>query len=143
MNNYTIAESKHTQDIRLGLNVTSQAHSDLAQLCEVVCTNKMQAFTAFNDLVRISRNIESICKALESHPENSPIFAGCEECDLAHRFLTCVIFKIWTEDNPPTQQPLEWCDAVVIYGVVFSAMHRLELGLKAFAQVTACSPRLI
>jgi len=56
------------------------------------------------------------------------------------RFLMCVIFKIWTEDNPPTQQPLEWCAAVVIYGVVFSAMHRLELGLKAFAEMTACTP---
>ena len=137
MNNYAIPESKRKQDIRLGFDVTSQAHSDLAVLCEVVCTNKMQALTAFNDLVRISRNIESVCKTLESHPENSPIFAAYEECDLARSFLTCVILKIWTEDNPPTQQPLEWGDAVVIYGVVFAAMHRLELALEAFAEVTA------
>lgn len=132
MNNCIIPETQRMKDIRLGLNEISQAHSDLAQLCKVVCADKMQSLTAFNELIRIQRNIESVCKTLESYPENSSIFAVFEECDLAHSFLMCVILKMWKVDKPPEQQPLEWCDAVVIYGVVFTAMHRLGNALDAF-----------
>lgn len=114
----------------------NQVQIDLAKLCAMVCANEAQSANTFSELLRIQRNIDSVCNLLEAPPADSPFFEMYEECDLADSFLSCLVLKVWSAETPPKQQPLDWCDAVVIYGVVFSAMHRVENALKAFEEMT-------
>lgn len=125
------------KDVLFSLETISQAHTDLANLCELVCSSYAKSVETFNDLIRIQRNIDSVCETLDSYTDDSRFYEIHEECDLAERFLTCLILTIWKADTPPTtqQQPLSWREATVIYGVMFSTMHRLGNALSAFKAV--------
>jgi len=130
-------QAKRIEDIRFALNTISKAHKDLAKLCELVCSNVAKSVDTFNELLRIQRNIDSVCDTLENCTADSRFYEIYTECDLASSFLTCVILTIWGKDQPPitAQQPLEWRDAMVTYGVMFSAMHRLGNALSAIKAV--------
>lgn len=130
-------ENKRMKDIRCSLEVVSQAHADLAKLCELVCSSHAKSVETFNDLIRIQRNIDIVCETLDSYTDDSRFYEIHEECDLAEKFLTCLILTIWKAGTPtPTaQQLLDWREANIIYGVMFSTMHRLANALKAFKVV--------
>lgn len=125
------------KDVLFSLEIISQAHTDLAKLCELVCSSYAKSVETFNDLIRIQRNLDSVCETLDSYTDDSRFYEIHEECDLAEKFLTCLILTIWQADKPPTtpQQQLSWREATVIYGVMFSTMHRLGNALGAFKGV--------
>lgn len=130
-------QSKRMKDVQFSLETIAQAHTDLSVLCSVVCSSRAKSVETFNELLRIQRNIDSVCETLESYTDDSRFYEIYKECDLASSFLTCVILTIWGKDQPPitAQQPLEWRDAMVTYGVMFSAMHRLGNALSAIKAV--------
>ncbi len=128
---------KRITDIQASVATISQAHTDLSALCAVVCRNDGQSLNVFTELTRIQRNINTVCQTLAGYPADIALTAAYEECDLAEGFLSCLILTLWTADKPPTAQPLEWREAMVIYGVMFSAMHRLGLAIKTCLLVTA------
>ena len=129
-------QAKRIEDIRFALNTISKAHKDLAKLCELVCSNVAKSVDTFNELLRIQRNIDSVCDTLDNCTADSRFYEIYKEYDLASSFLTCVILTIWGKDQPPiTAQQLEWRDAMVTYGVMFSAMHRLGNALSAIKAV--------
>ena len=129
-------QAKRIEDIRFALNTISKAHTDLSKLCAVVCSSRAKSVETFNELMRIQRNIDSVCDTLENCTADSRFYEIYKECDLASSFLTCVILTIWGKDQPPiTAQQLEWRDAMVTYGVMFSAMHRLGNALSAIKAV--------
>ena len=125
------------KDVLFSLETISQAHTDLAKLCELVYSSYAKSVETFNELIRIQRNLDSVCETLDSYTDDSRFYEIHEECDLAEKFLTCLILTIWQADKPPTtaQQPLSWREATVIYGVMFSTMHRLGNALGAFKGV--------
>jgi hypothetical protein len=130
--NITMPESKGMQDIRLALGVLDQTHTALSEFIQViVCENRMTAISAFCDLNNIKADIDSACKILEKHPEDSPFYPVYEECDLAEGFLTCLLVTLWNDDHLPAPQPLDWREAMVTYAVVYSTMHRLGKALDA------------
>ncbi len=130
-------QTKHMKDVQFSLEKISQAHSDLAKLCELVCSSYGKSVDTFNDLIRIQRNIDSVCETIDSYTDDSRFYEIHEECDLAEKFLTCLILTVWQADRPPItpQQPLDWREANVIYCVMFSAMHRLGNALQAIKAV--------
>ena len=120
------------KDVLFSLETISQSQSDLAKLCELVCSSHAKSVETFNDLIRIQRNIESVSDTLENYTADSRFYEIHEECDLAEKFLTCLLLSVWKADKPPTaQQPLDWREANIIYCVMFSAMHRLSNALSA------------
>lgn len=130
--NIAMPHSKAMQDIQMVLEILGQAHTDLSEFCTVVTQeDKMTGISAFCDLNNIKADIASACKILENYPEDSPFYPAYEECDLAEGFLTCLLITVWTTDNPPAPQPLEWREAMVIYSVVYSTMHRIDKALDA------------
>ena len=130
-------QSKRMKDVQFTLEAVSQAHTDLSKLCAVVCSSRAKSADTLNELIRIQRNIDSVCEGLDSYTDDSGFYEIYTECDLAGSFLACVILTIWGKDQPPitAQQPLEWRDAMVTYGVMFSAMHRLGNALSAIKAV--------
>ena len=129
-------QSKRMKDVQFTLEAVSQAHTDLSKLCESVCSSRAKSADTLNELIRIQRNIDSVCEGLDSYTDDSGFYEIYTECDLASSFLTCVILTIWGKDQPPiTAQQLEWRDAMVTYGVMFSTMHRLSNALDGFKAV--------
>ena len=129
-------QAKRIEDIRFALNTISKAHTDLSKLCAVVCSSRAKSVETFNELMRIQRNIDSVCDTLENCTADSRFSEIYEECDLAEKFLTCLILTVWAKDTPPTTpQPLDWREANVIYCVMFSTMHRLSNALDGFKAV--------
>lgn len=126
-------QSKIVADVFESLN---QVHVDLAELCATVCSGECLSISAFSEIRSIQKRIDDMCNKLEAPPENSHFFDLYEEIDLADGFLSCLILTLWTQEKPPTQQPLEWREATVIYAVLFAAMHRIENALKAFEEST-------
>ena len=129
-------QSKRMKDVQFSLETIANAHKDLAKLCESVCSSRAKSADTLNELIRIQRNIDSVCDTLENCTADSRFYEIYKECDLASSFLTCVILTIWGKDQPPiTAQQLEWRDAMVTYGVMFSTMHRLSNALDGFKAV--------
>jgi hypothetical protein len=137
--NITMPENKAMQDIRFSLDIVSQAHTDLSEICSViVCEYRALALNVFYDLKSIKAHISGVCSTLESYPKYSPFYRVHEECDLADGFLTCLFVTLWNDDNLPAPKPLEWREAMMIYAAIFTAMHRLGKaidGLKHCAKV--------
>lgn len=127
-------QSKRMKDVQFTLEAVSQAHTDLSKLCAVVCSSRAKSADTLNELIRIQRNIDSVCEGLDSYTDDSGFYEIYTECDLASSFLTCVILTIWGKDQPPITA-LEWRDAMVTYGVMFSTMHRLSNALDGFKAV--------
>ncbi|MEC7118674.1 MAG: hypothetical protein VXW65_02070 [Pseudomonadota bacterium] len=125
------------KDVQFSLEKINQAHTDLSVLCSVVCSSSARSVETFNELLRIQRNIDSVCDTLENYTDDSRFYEIYEECDLAEKFLTCLILTVWQADKPPItpQQPLDWREANVIYCVMFSAMNRLGNALQAIKAV--------
>lgn len=135
-NSLICLKKKHLKAVDFCLSVLSQAHTDLSELCEVVCSkNQPLSANVFADLNHIQSNIDSVCKEIEGYTADSRFCDVYEDFNLADSLLTCLVITIWTQDKPPTYQPLEWREAVVIYGVAFSTMHRLGNALNALKAV--------
>ena len=128
---------KRITDIQASVATISKAHTDLSALCAVVCRNDGQSLNVCTELTRIRLAISSASQTLNLYQEDMALAAAYEECDLAEGFLTCVILTVWHDTNPPTPEPLAWREAMVIYGMVFAAMHRLGLAIKTCQLVTA------
>lgn len=130
-------QTERMKDVQFSLEAVSQAHTDLSKLCERVCSSYAKSVETFNELMRIQRNIDAVCDTLENYTDDSGFSKIYEECDLAEKFLTCVILTIWKADAPPItpQQATDWREANVIYCIMFSAMHRLGNALSAIKAV--------
>lgn len=129
-------DSRQSKIVASVFESLNQTHIDLAELCAVVCSGECLSIKAFSEIRNVQKRIEDMCNSLEAPPENSPFFDAYEELDLAEGFLSCLILTIWMTDKPPTSsQLLEWREANVIYGVLFSTMHRIENALNAFSEM--------
>lgn len=129
-------KKRHLKAVDFALSVLRQAHMDLSELCEVVCSeNRPLSANVFEDLNHIQGEIDSVCTKTGRYTADSRFFEVFQECHLADSLLTCLIITIWTREKSPTQQPLEWSEAVVIFGVVFSTMDRLAKALNALKAV--------
>ena len=106
----------------------SQIHTDLSELCCVVCTTGSPCLSqnAYEDIQDIKDRLESLCDQLEAPPEGTTFEDAYEESNLALAFLSALIITMWATGNPPTMRPLEWRESMMIYAVLFSTMHRLE-----------------
>ena len=71
-------EPKRIKDVRFSLEIIGQAHTDLSELCSVVCVNESRSVDAFTDLTRIQRNINTVCQTLEGYPTDIAIAAAYE-----------------------------------------------------------------
>ena len=99
-------DSRQTRVIAQIIESLSKAHTDLSELCSVVCTTG------------------SPCLSQNAY----------EECNLALAFLSALIITMWATGNPPAMRPLEWRESIIIYAVLFSTMHRLENAFHTLKQ---------
>ncbi|MFA9202760.1 MAG: hypothetical protein ACEQSD_02030 [Flavobacteriales bacterium] len=129
-------KKKHLKAVDYGLAVLSQAHTDLSELCEVVCSeNRPSSLNACVDLDYIINNIASVSTKIQAYTTDSRFLLVYEECNLAESLLTCLIFTAWTQERPATHRQLNQREATVVFGVVFTAMARLSKALKVFKAV--------
>lgn len=121
-------DSRQTSVIAQIIESLSKAHTDLSELCGVICTpdNPYLSQNAYEDIQAIEGRLDRLCDQLEAPPECTAFEDACEECNLAWGFLSSLLDTIWTADTPPTMRPLEWRESMMIYGILFSTMHRLE-----------------
>lgn len=129
-------DSRQTRVIAQIIESLSKAHTDLSELCSVVCTTGSPCLSqnAYEDIQDIKDRLESLCDQLEAPPEGTSFEDAYEECNLALAFLSALIITMWATGNPPTMRPLEWRESIIIYAVLFSTMHRLENAFHTLKQ---------
>lgn len=129
-------DSRQTTTIKHIIESLSKAHTDLSELCGVICTpdNPCLSQNAYEDIQDIKDRLESLCDQLEAPPEGTTFEDAYEECNLALGFLSALLITMWATGNPPTMRPLEWRESMMIYAVLFSTMHRLENAFKTLKQ---------
>lgn len=121
-------DSRQTTAIKHIIESLSKAHTDLSELCCVVCTTGSPCLSqnAHEDIQDIKDRLDALCDQLEAPPEGTTFEDAYEECNLALGFLSALVTTIWTVDNPPTMRPLDWRESMMVYAVLLSTMHRLE-----------------
>ena len=129
-------DSRQNRVIAQIIESLSKAHTDLSELCSVVCTTGSPCLSqnAYEDIQDIEERLDRLCDQLEAPPEGTTFEGVYEECNLAWGFLSSLLKTIWTADTPPTMRPLEWRESMMIYGVLFSTMHRLENAFHTLKQ---------
>lgn len=129
-------DSRQTTALKHIIESLSKAHTDLSELCGVVCNpdNPCLSQNAYEDIQAIEERLDRLCDQLEAPPEGTTFEGAYEECNLAWGFLSSLLKTIWTADTPPMMRPLEWRESMMIYGVLFSTMHRLENAFKTLKQ---------
>jgi hypothetical protein len=129
-------DSRQTSAIKHIIESLSKAHTDLSELCGVICTpdNPCLSQNAYEDIQDLKDRLESLCDQLEAPPEGTTFEDAYEETNLALGFLSALIITMWATGNPPTMRPLEWRESMMIYAVLFSTMHRLENAFNTLKQ---------
>lgn len=129
-------DSRQTRVIAQIIESLSKAHTDLSELCGVICTTGSPCLSqnAYEDIQDLKDRLESLCDQLEAPPEGTTFEDAYEETNLALGFLSALIITMWATGNPPTKRPLEWRESMMIYAVLFSTMHRLENAFNTLKQ---------